>query len=254
MFDFKEFDSVPAMDKALLADFVKHIYQLLQYKERLNVAIATGTTLLPFLNALRFEKIPFHKIDLYIVDEYAGLKYTDKRSCTYDIYKFLDDRVFDFHSIKMFTPDNYINEIDLYNFELSKTGLDICVLGVGVDGHIGFCYPPAKILPHKYYELTTLSSVRKQEHVANGWFSTIDSVPENIITLTVWGIMQSSIIMIGALYQKKHNVIHHMHTRQISPTYCPVLFLSKHNAVAVYIGKSPKLYTESRESFETNNY
>lgn len=236
MFDFKEFDSVTAMDQALLADFVKHIYQLLQYKESLNVAIATGTTLLPFLYALQFEKIPFHKIDLYIVDEYAGLMYTDERSCTFDLYKLLSNRIFDFHSIKLFTPDNYINEIDLYNSELTKTGLDICVLGVGLDGHVGFCYPPSKILPHKYYELTTLSSIRKQEHVANGWFSTIDSVPENIITLTLWGIMQSSIVMIGAQYQKKQNVIHHMYTRQISPTYCPVLFLNEHEDITVYIG------------------
>ena len=80
MFIFKRFVNELAMTQAMLADFLNNVNQLLCTKEILRIAIATGSTLEKFLQALQTENIPFQKIDLYIVDEYAGFSYTDPRS------------------------------------------------------------------------------------------------------------------------------------------------------------------------------
>lgn len=236
MFIFKRFVNELAMTQAMLADFLNNVNQLLCTKEILRIAIATGSTLEKFLQALQTENIPFQKIDLYIVDEYAGFSYTDPRSCTFDLYSLLNGKTTDFHSIKVFSAENYKKEVDKYNAELTTNGLDICVLGIGSDGHVGFCYPPVRHISDTYYEITELSEKRKSEHVANEWLPSIDSVPDNVITLSLWGIKQSSIIMIGAIYEKKKNIIQQMHKKEILPPYCPVLYLNEHKDITVYIG------------------
>lgn len=236
MFTFREFDNNVAMSCAMVDDFVSCVTRLLCSHEILRVAIATGSTLESFLRFLQPEKVPFEKIDLYIVDEYEGLSFTDLRSCTFDLFQILGEKITTFHAVKLFTSHDFLNEMATYNTELATYGLNICVLGVGCDGHVGFCYPPSWPTIHEYYTLTKLSNERKYEHTLNGWFPNVDDVPNNVITLTLWGMMNADIVFIGAFRDKKYEVIKQMKVGLLPASICPVLYLKNHPQITVYIG------------------
>ncbi len=236
MFKFKNYNNEYAMSSKMVDDFVNQTNHMLKTKPFLNVAIATGSTLEQFIALLKNREIPFGKINLYIVDDYAGIPFNDKLSCTIDLFDLFEEQIFNFKSVKIFSHDNYERDIILYNDELLTNGLDICVLGVGIDGHVGFCYPPIKEYSHTFYDITTLSIQRKKEHVKNGWFSNIDVVPNEVISLTLWGIFNSSVIMIGAILREKQMVIEKMHRQDVTTSDYPVLYLSNHKNVTVYLG------------------
>jgi len=236
MLNIKRCIDFDEMSLTMINDFVAYAKKLLNKKDLINIAIATGITTEQFILLLKQSDIPFEKINLYIVDEYAGIAHSDQQSCTIDLLKHFGTLTKRFHSIKIFSTNNFVEEIDIYHQELIKYGLDICILGVGKDGHVGFCYPPAYINTKKFYELIELSSYRKKEHSLNGWFSSIDNVPDCVITLSLWGILQSSIIMVGAVYKDKEDVVMHMLKQDVSSSACPILYFTSHKNITLYLG------------------
>lgn len=236
MLRIKRCSNYDGMSCAMIADFISYVKELLNTKDFLSIAIATGFTTEQFILSLKHADIPFDRIDLYIVDEYVGISHLDQHSCTIDLLQPLGTLSKEFRSIKIFSVNNFREEMKRYHQELIRNGLDICVLGVGDDGHVGFCYPPADINTNEFYQLVKLSNDRKNEHFSKGWFPSINVVPDHVITLSLWGMLHSSIIMVGAMYENKKDVILHMINRDISPYECPILYFIEHNNLMLYIG------------------
>ncbi len=237
MFKFKKCSNYQNMSERIFKDFRNYVKIALENKDIISIAIATGKTLELFLDILENSDMDVDKIDLYIVDEYVGYSYTDKRSCTYDLMVFLSQKFYKFHSVKVFSIDNYEEDMNEYNNALKENGLDICILGVGTDGHIGFCYPIEYNDIFEYYKIKSLTSKQKHLHFSNGWFSSESEVPNQVITLSVWGILQSSVIMIGVVKKEKVYVLQNMNAIvKANCKDCPVLYLNDNNNTTVYIG------------------
>ena len=236
MYNFKKHQNSKEMCDAMVDSFVYEVNNFLKYKDSINVAIATGSTLEPFILRLKDTNLPFEKINLYIVDDYAGISFDDERSCSIDLFNFFENTINKFKTIKLFSKDEYINDISIYNEELKMQGLDICVLGVGIDGHVGFCYPPIIKYNHFFYEVLELSKEVKNEHVNNGWFLDYVDVPNKVITLTLWGMLQSSCILVGAVFEDKMEIIKKMYECKTAIDNCPILFLSNHINISIHLG------------------
>ena len=78
-------DNREQVTKKLLSLFCEKVNKCLRTKEIVQVAIATGNTYSEFLKHLQEMFIPFNKIDLFVVVEYAGIDCEDERSCTIDL-------------------------------------------------------------------------------------------------------------------------------------------------------------------------
>lgn len=230
------FNDKHKMTSNMIKQFVDYIKLLLQKKQIIRVAIATGSTLVEFIELLQYTDVPFQRIIIYAVDEYQGIDYRDSKSCCYDLISGLGNAVCKVASLRVFSRKSYIREIERYNRDLEKYGLDICILGVGKDGHIGFCYPPINNMLESYYVSLDLSEAKKKEHVNNGWFLTVDDVPNSVITLSLWGIFQSSIIMLGAVYEDKKDIITKLLYKKGKYQECPVLYLCNHSNFNIYLG------------------
>lgn len=222
------------MNNSLLNDFREGVNYLLQEKDEINIAIATGKTLEYFISSLQYVELQYDRINLFVVDEFASIGHLDPRSCTIDLLQLLGIRAFDFKSINCFSDVFYHRNLDEYNQRLSIQGLDICVLGVGEDGHVGFCYPPISLCGNSFYELFELPIERKCEHIQKGWFESIESMPSQVISLTLWGIMQSRMIFIAANYEEKRNIISQMINPTLHFSACPVLYLLNHQHTNLY--------------------
>ena len=108
----------------------------------------TGNTQIPIYEELvllaQDTQVDFSKIHAFQLDEYVGVTPEDKESFT----GFLRTRVYDplhiphqqRHEIHGMAPDVEI-EAKRYNDEIKKQPIDLVILGIGPNGHIGFNEP-----------------------------------------------------------------------------------------------------------------
>ena len=122
----------------LLSLFCEKVDECLKTKELVKFAVDTGNTYSGFLKRLHEMDSPFNKIDLFVVDEYAGIDYDDERSCTIDLCRDLK-YIEMFHQTFFFNAESYLEQLKKMNAKLDDDPLDIILLGIGNDGHFAFC-------------------------------------------------------------------------------------------------------------------
>ena len=129
------------------------IIENLRIKPDLRLCVATGSTPTRMYELLveEYKANPeiFSKLIIVKLDEWGGLPMGDPASCETYIRKHLieplsigPDRYIAFTS----NPDNPKKEIKIYQKKLDALGLiDICILGIGLDGHLGLNEPGAHL-------------------------------------------------------------------------------------------------------------
>ena len=97
-------------------------------KELVKFAVATGNTYSGFLKRLHEMDIPFNKIDLFVVDEYAGIDYDDERSCTIDLCRDLK-YIEMFHQTFFFDAESYLEQLKKMNANIIRFQISLWICG-----------------------------------------------------------------------------------------------------------------------------
>lgn len=135
-------------DYMQLSDTVaKIIAQRVQSKKDLVLGLATGSTPLGMYQELihmsKNNRVNFGQVTTFNLDEYVGLSACDPQSYC----RFMQEHFFDQIKVKRsFIPNglapNLAYECLLYESEIKRYGgIDLQILGIGRDGHIGFNEP-----------------------------------------------------------------------------------------------------------------
>jgi glucosamine-6-phosphate deaminase len=158
------------------------------------LVLATGSSQFDTLEALLKEDIDWKKIEIFHLDEYIGLPVTHKAS----FRKYLKERFVDFIECRKFhnvdTEGNIERVIAALTDEIRKKPVDVSLIGIGENGHIAFNDPPADFETQDAYRVVTLNERCKIQQVGEGWFKSVDDVPEKAVSMTVWQIMQCKTI------------------------------------------------------------
>ena len=113
------------------------------------LALASGRTPVPVYEALvemyRRGEVSFREATVFALDEYVGLGSRDPRSFGAFFERELFTRV-DLHRERAFVPDGRSpeppHECSQYEARiLAAGGIDLCLLGIGKNGHLGFNEP-----------------------------------------------------------------------------------------------------------------
>ena len=180
----------------------------IQKKPACVIGLATGSTPLPLYRELiareKAGKIDFTNVRSANLDEYKGLAPDHDQSYR----KFMQDNLFDHISIK---PENTIVPLGLaedvqkmcedYEAKIEEWGgVDLQLLGIGHDGHIGFNEPddhfPTMTHEVKLTDMTIDANKR--------FFNSIDEVPKAAYTMGIGTIMAAKkIVMIVTGADKK---------------------------------------------------
>ncbi len=185
------------------------------------LGLATGSTPLGIYKYLidyyKNDEISFKNIVSFNLDEYVGLPVEDKNS----YINFMKENLFDEIDIN---PEN-INipngntadvEKESQNYENkinSFGGVDLQLLGLGHNGHIGFNEPGAKF---KLY--THLIDLSDETIEANKrFFDKVDDVPRQAITMGIKTIFKAKKILLVALGEGKSDIINKLLSGEISP-------------------------------------
>ncbi len=175
------------------------------------LGLATGSTPLKTyeeLIKLYQEKIiSFKKVVSFNLDEYVGLAPADKNSYR----SFMNDNFFTRTDIQIKNthlpnalPKSIPEECKDFESKIKKAGgIDLQLLGIGLDGHIGFNEPGSSLNSR-----TRMKTLTPETRLANSkYFSAIDRVPKHVITMGLGTIMEAKICLLLAFGDDKAQAI-----------------------------------------------
>ena len=175
-------------------DVAAMLKTLLAIKDEINVMFAAAPSQNDVLATLVSDKeIAWNRVNAFHMDEYIGLAKTAPQG----FGNFLRERVF---SKAEFKTVNYINpeaadpqaEADRYEALLKEFPMDVCILGIGENGHVAFNDPgEADFNDPRLVKTVTLDERCRQQQVNDGCFATLDDVPKTAMTVTVPGLLRA---------------------------------------------------------------
>lgn len=222
----------------MTAEAANIIAQLLRSKQDAVFGLATGSTpegLYARLVQMYEEKeIDFKEVTCFNLDEYAGLSPDHPQSYSYYMNRHLFSKV-NVKKDNIHIPGCAVENIETvcrdYDRKIHEAGgIDLLLLGLGVNGHIGF-NEPADYL-HKDTHLVNLS--RETIEANSRYFPTEDDVPRQAITMGVGSIMRAARIILLASGEKKADAVKQMTCGRVS-THHPASLLQLHRNVLVII-------------------
>jgi len=122
-----------------------------------------------------------------------------------------------------------------YADELSSADPQLCLLGIGENGHLAFNDPPiADFTDPVDLKIVELDVACRQQQTAEGWFSSVEEVPQYAITLTIPALLRVPKLIVSVPGSRKAKIVRRAFTEQIS-TRCPATILRTHPDATVYL-------------------
>jgi len=205
------------------------------------LGLATGSTPLgmyeKIINIFRLRKLSFSKVTCFNLDEYIGLSQTSKNS----YYHYMFENFFKHVDIKkenINIPNGNADDIDeeCRRYEdrtASLGGIDLQVLGIGRNGHIGFNEP------NLYFEAVTHRVKLDEDTISanSRLFPSIDDVPRYAISMGVRTIMKAKKILLLASGVEKAEAVYRAVKGRITPGV-PASILQIHQDVLILIDEA----------------
>ena len=195
-------------DAAWLAQ--DYIQSLLTTQETVRVILATGNSQLQFLDLLfSADRIDWSRIILYHLDEYLGIAEDHPGSFRYYLKEKVGNRINprQFHFIQG-DAEQPLAECSRYSQLLQQQPIDLCLLGIGDNGHLAFNEPSvADFNDPEIIKLVKLETKTRQQQVNSGYFPNIDTVPQYAYTLTIPTICNAKKIFCLAPGKHKAEVV-----------------------------------------------
>lgn len=234
--DVHVFDS----DRDIGAAAAEIIIKCIKSKEKPVLGLATGAspvlTYKCLIDAYNKGEVSFKNVMSFNLDEYCGIPASDKNS----YWTFMHENLFnhiDINEENVNVPNGNPQNVDEFCAAYDKKikdagGIDVQVLGIGRNGHIGFNEPADKFTKGTYKVSLTESTIEANMI----YFDSPEDVPKEAITMGVESILDAKEIILIAEGTAKAQAVHDMIKGEISPS-CPASILQKHNNVHIFLDR-----------------
>lgn len=218
---------------AIAADMIE---TLVRAKPDCTLGLATGSSPVGMYQELarrcKEDGLDFSAVHSVNLDEYVGLEPTHDQSYRY----FMDDNLF--NHINIDKANTYVakgvGDVDEnlaeFNAVLAKTDIDLQVLGVGPDGHLGFNEPGDVLVDGAHKEVLDESTIDANQR----FFTSRDEVPRYAVTMGMGDIMRAKCLLMIVSGNKQDALRQLLLTDKIDPR-CPCTFLRLHRDATVIL-------------------
>ena len=181
--------------------------------------------------------IDFSGVTSVNLDEYVGLDGSSDQSYRY----FMNKNFFEHINIDIkntFVPNGCAEDLEKEGLEYDKHieelgGIDLQLLGIGLDGHIGFNEPD-----RYFVKSTHVVDLHESTIKANSrFFANEDEVPKQAITMGMVSIMQAKKILLIASGKAKYDILQKAFYGPITPEI-PASILQLHPDITVIYSES----------------
>lgn len=228
-----DYDELSKAAADIVADIIKG-------KPEAILGLATGSTPIGMYERLcemnKSGDIDFGKVESFNLDEYYPLSADNEQSYHY----FMNENLFSKINIdknKTYILDGMCKDTkkECEDFELlieEKGGIDLQILGIGQNGHIGFNEPNDSL-----NSVTHLTDLTQDTIDANSrFFDSIEEVPKQALTMGIGTIMKAKRIVLLASGTNKYDAVKAMLDGFIT-TDVPATMLNAHGDVTLICDK-----------------
>lgn len=223
---------------ALAADAIE---ALVRNKSNAVIGLATGSSPLPIYNELARrhdeEGLNFTQVRGFALDEYVGLPVGHYESYREVIRREFTNRV-DVAPENVHGPDGASEDIvaacrQYEDAIVAAGGIDLQILGVGTNGHIGFNEPGSSLASRT--RIKTLAEQTRQDNAR--FFDNIDQVPHHVVTQGLGTIMDARHLVLVATGEGKADAVRDFVEGPVSAS-CPASILQFHPRATVIIDEA----------------
>ena len=177
-------------------------------------------------------EVDFSSVKTFNLDEYYPIEKSNSQSYDY----FMRAKLFSHINIdekNTNIPDGQADdadkECDSYEEKIASSGgIDLQILGIGQNGHIGFNEPGEYLHSKTHVTGLTESTISANSR----FFDSADEVPKNALTMGIATILSAKKIILLASGKSKHDAISKLLSGKIT-TDCPASMLNIHNDLVI---------------------
>jgi glucosamine-6-phosphate deaminase len=215
--------------------------RLVREKPDAVLGLATGRTPLRLYQELirihRDEGLDFSRVTTFNLDEYVGLPATHDQSYRW----FMRENFFRHVNIdqrRTHVPDGTATDLHVECRDYEKRiadagGIDLQLLGLGRNGHIGFNEPTGSLRSRTWIKILSEQTLRDNSAV----FGDISGMPRHAITMGIGTILEARRILLLAFGPAKVRAVANMIEGPLA-AICPASALQQHPRATIVLDES----------------
>lgn len=252
--DVSVLENKVAMGRAAAEKGVKFIKRTLEVKGSATIIVATGASQFEMLGELVKADVDWSRVSVFHLDEYIGIPLTHPAS----FRKYLNERFVElvkpgaFHAIDgEADPDGECARLSLL---IEAREVDVAFVGIGENGHLAFNDPPADFNTEVPFLVVDLDMDCRRQQLGEGWFSSLEEVPHQAISMSIKQILKSRAIICTVPDSRKARAVKNSLEERVSPMV-PASILNHHDEVWLYLDmESASLLDPGSEKHASNNF
>ena len=203
-----------------------------------NIILATGKSQFETLSQLIKENIDWSKVVMFHLDEYIGLPESSPAS----FRKYLKERFL--QKLSPLKASYLVNgetdpvaECKRLGQLIENNPIDVALVGIGENGHLGFNDPPADFETNEPFIVAKLDENCRKQQMGEGWFAKIEDVPQQAITMSIKQIFKSKHIICSVPDSRKAIAVRDCLEQEVSNLF-PASILQLHKDCICFLDKS----------------
>lgn len=174
-----------------------------------NIILATGASQFETLNQLvREEGVDWSRVVMFHLDEYIGLPESSKASFRKYLRERFLEKVPPLRAVYLVNGEaDPLMECKRLNSIIEQHPIHVALVGIGENGHLAFNDPPADFDTEEPYIIVELDGQCRQQQYNEGWFDSLEEVPERAISMSVKQLCKSEYILCSVPDNRKAQAV-----------------------------------------------
>ncbi|MFO7776651.1 MAG: glucosamine-6-phosphate deaminase [Candidatus Hydrogenedentota bacterium] len=231
-------DTKQEMGKAAAERAASALRESLSERGAANLIVATGASQFEMLEHLvREPDVDWKNVHIFHLDEYIGLDDAHPASfCRYLRERFeekLPEPPAAFHYLNGMAADpkaecRRVGEI------IARHPIDVACIGIGENGHLAFNDPPADFEVEDPYIVVNLDEACRKQQFGEGWFDSIEDVPQQAMSMSIKQIMKSKRLVVTCPDERKAEAVKNAVKGEVT-NMCPASKLQEHPNCTLFL-------------------
>ena len=232
---------------AVAEAFAEAVRDALTKKESIAVILATGNSQLSFIRAaIERDDIDWSRITVLHMDEYLWMSADHPASFRRWMRENVGERVAlgAFEGVRG-DHEPVEEELQRYDRLLRDLDPDICVMGIGENGHLAFNDPPADFEAKDLIRVVDMDELSRKQQVGEGHFESLDETPRQALSLTIPALLRPRVVLVGVPEVRKAMAVKAALEGPVTPR-CPASILREQSHAKLFLDRQSASLLEAQ--------